>query len=80
MQESLGMDLENEDPDYYTDHMRDMIDDGTKEDLSELKKKLLRQKAIDDRRIAVIYEALSEGVELKGDKIYYKMLETYPHF
>ena len=80
MIDSLGMDLENEDPDYYTDQMRDMIDEGTKEDLSELKKKLLRQKAIDDRRVAVIYEALNEGVELKGDQVYYKMLETYPHF
>jgi hypothetical protein len=42
MIDSLGMDLENEDPDYYTDQMRDMIDEGSTEDLSELKKKLLR--------------------------------------
>ena len=57
-----------------------MIDEGTKEDLTELNRKLLKQKAIDDRRIAVVFEALTEGVELKGDKLYYDMLETYPHF
>jgi hypothetical protein len=41
MQKSLDMDLENEDPEYYQDNMKDLIDDGTKEDLTELKKKLL---------------------------------------
>ena len=74
------MDLDKQDPDYYEDQLKDMIDEGTKEDLTELNLKLLRQKAIDDRKIAVVFEALTEGVELKGDKLYYDMLETYPHF
>ena len=35
---------------------------------------------IDDQKIAVVYEALSKGVELEDNKLYYTMLEEYPYF
>ena len=31
-------------------------------------------------RIAVVYEALTKGVELKDNSLYYEMLESYPFF
>ena len=43
-------------------------------------KKLQRQKQIDDQKIGIVFEALSKGVELKGNKLYYQLLDNYPHF
>ena len=31
-------------------------------------------------RIAVVYEALSKGVELKDNELYKEMLEQYPYY
>ena len=38
------------------------------------------QHKIDDARIAVVYEALSKGIELKNNELYDTMLEEYPYF
>ena len=37
----------------------------------DLEAKFKAQKLIDDQKIAVVYEALSKGVELQGNKLYY---------
>ena len=45
-----------------------------------LNKKLFMQRKIDDAKIALVYEALTKGVELEGNDLYYEMLDYYPHF
>ena len=46
----------------------------------QLERKYRAQKEIDDQRIAVVYEALSKGIELEGNDLYYGLLDRYPYF
>ena len=39
-----------------------------------------KQSQIDSMKIAIVYEALTKGVELEGNDLYYTMLEEYPYF
>ena len=41
-------------------------------------KKLQMQRKIDSARIAVVYEALDKGIELKDNDLYNQMLQEYP--
>ena len=43
-------------------------------------KKLLTQQRIEDARIALVHEALTKGVELEGNDLYYEMLGEYPYY
>ena len=72
-------DWDEDDPAYFKDIIRDKMDSNPSEE-KILQKKLLRQKQIDDRRIGIVFEALTNGVELKGNKLYYQLLDNYPHF
>jgi len=81
MKSALELDgIDENDPNYYHDNLRDNFDDAPDADKKKLKQRLMVQKQIDDKRIAIVYEALSNGIELKGNSLYYGMLETYPHF
>ena len=40
----------------------------------------MKQKVIDDAKIAIVYEALTNGVELEDNKLYYELLGHYPYF
>ena len=84
MMQSLELGQDGEeivDPDYFNDFMNDTIDEKpTKKENIALIKKLNAQKQIDDRKIALVYEALQNGIELVGNKLYYDMLDNYPVF
>ena len=45
-----------------------------------LPKKLQMQKRIDDARIGLVHEALTKGVELEGNDLYYELLDHYPYY
>lgn len=49
-------------------------------ELRDLDRRIERQHKIDDARIALVYEALSKGVELENNQLYQDMLEEYPYF
>ena len=78
----LGEDgQEISDPDYFNDFLNDSIDEApAKKENVALVRKLKAQKQIDDRKIALVYEALQNGIELVGNQLYYEMLDTYPSF
>ena len=52
----------------------------TPQEQKKLDQRINEQKRIDDLRIAVVYEALSKGVELKDNELYKEMLEQYPYY
>lgn len=62
MMQSLDLDQNGEeivDADYFNDFMSDSIDEApTKKENLVLIKKLKAQKQIDDKKIAIVYEAL----------------------
>lgn len=82
MREALReMDKEDMDPEYFLDDMAteaSMDKDQVKKKREEQMYK--RQKQIDDVAIAHIIKALEDGVELKGDHVYYELLKAHPHF
>ena len=45
-----------------------------------LPKRLQMQKRIDDAKAALVAEALTKGVELEGNALYYEVLDYYPYY
>ena len=72
--------FDDKDPSYFNDELKENITRRTPQELAERQKKRAEQDKIDSARIAVVYEALSRGVELKDNKLYQAMLETYPYY
>ena len=84
---------DEDDSDYSPDEMRDRADDrslqspgSTNRGRAENRppearlRKLRMQQKIDDARIALVHEALTKGVELEGNDLYYEMLDHYPYY
>ena len=67
-------DNEVDDKQYFLDDISDKKRD------TDFEKKQQVQFQRDNARIGLVYQALSMGVELEGDHLYYEMLETYPFF
>ena len=65
---------DEEDENYLQDNFNSMLNE------KDMERKYKAQNVIDDQKIAVVYEALSKGVELENNKLYYTMLEEYPYF
>ena len=70
---------DEDDADYIKDELNETFHRSHKAEL-DLDKRLAKQKEIDEARIAIVYEALSKGVELADNPLYYDMLENYPYF
>ena len=64
------------------EYLKDSIEDISRSphEQRNIEKRIEEQKRIDDARIAVVYEALSRGVELKDNELYTDMLDQYPYF
>ena len=78
---------EEEDPGYHVDDLRDRNEKSTSITTKSYHgpsashmKRLQMQRKIDNARIAVVYEALDKGIELKDNDLYYQMLAEYPSY
>ena len=69
---------DDEDPAYLQDRLNDLTRGPRAQ--KDLENRIEEQKQIDDARIAIVYEALSKGLELKGNPLYEDMLDQYPYF
>ena len=69
---------DDEDETYVRDTLQDTRSGHREKQI--LDQRILEQKKIDDARIAIVYEALSRGVELKNNQLYSELLQEYPYF
>lgn len=76
------------DPDFFQDNLGiegdrfAMIDGSLKQQNAIQKHDLMmkKQKKLDDVAVAIVMQALEQGVKLEGDRVYEEMLEMYPHY
>jgi hypothetical protein len=75
------MNTGEEDPSFHEERIEDAADENlhTNEDKS-LFKKIVKQREIDDRKIAVYYKALEKGIFMPDDEVYSNLLSSYPYY